>query len=94
MAMWTKDSRSNPMTKEQFLDGIREMVQDMADPDGDWQQLTVEGEEISAGIRQFDPALATKFDAILVSLRDFGHHVAAKAEFLGSSTETSVGKKA
>ncbi len=84
--MFTRETRSykeEPMTKDEFLEGIGDMVQDMADPRGDWQAIVTEGSEISAELKRFDPVLAQKFDAIVASISDFGAYVKDKAEFLG-----------
>jgi hypothetical protein len=76
----------NKMTKEEFLDGVREMVQDMADPHGEYAAMATEGEEIAGEIRQFDPVMADKLLAIGTSIRDFGAYVQSRAEFLGKAS--------
>jgi hypothetical protein len=78
------------MTKEEFLAGVQDLVQDMADPNGEYAVMASEGEEISNEIRQFDPVMADKLLAITTSIRDFGQYVQSRAEFLGASSPKGV----
>jgi len=64
-----------PMTQEEFLDGIREAIQDMADPNGDYQLMASEYSAVVDEVKRFDPVMATKLAAIVTSIQDFGSYV-------------------
>jgi hypothetical protein len=81
------DRPQEPMTKEEFLDGIRDAVQDMADPGGCYQLMAREFTEVEHEVRRFDPVMATKLRAVVTSINDFGDYIKARAEFLGSQEE-------
>ena len=78
------------MTKEEFLAGVQDIVQEMADPNSDFSLMANEGEEVAAEIREFDPVMADKLLAITTSIRQFGEYVASRAEFLGASSPKGV----
>lgn len=80
---------TDPMTKEEFLEGIRDAVQDMADPQGDYQLMAREFAEVEHEVRRFDPVMAQKLTAIVASIQDFGAYVQSRAEFLGEAADST-----
>jgi hypothetical protein len=74
------------MTKEEFLMGVRRMVSDMADPDGEYVLMVSEGAQIASEMQQFDPVMATKMLAITDAIAALGDYVRSRGEFLGDDT--------
>lgn len=66
------------ITKEDFLAGIKDIAADIADPDSDWNDATVDIREIATVIRPFDPELASKFDAIVTATLAVNDHIFEK----------------
>jgi hypothetical protein len=81
----TREFERPELTKEDFQEMVTEVIQDMADPHGDFQLLVKEGPLMVAEIRKFDTVMATKFEAIMTSMREFGEYCATKGEFLAST---------
>lgn len=68
------------MTKVEFRDGIKEMLEDMADPDGDFADMTNNFKQLSTELSEHDPVLADKFMDVSRSINDLGDYVRARAE--------------
>jgi len=90
------DNTQNPvipeLTKEDFRLFVQDVVQDMADPEGDFQVMARERENIKRELNKFDPVMATKFDSILGAIEDFGTYAASKGEFLGEEARNLRGE--
>ena len=79
------NARVPELTKENFQEMVIEVIQDMADPHGDFGMLQADGPLMVAEIQKFDPVMATKFESIITAMREFGEYCASRAEFLGST---------
>ena len=71
-----------PMTKEEFLEGIRDGAQDIADPNGEFSQMVGEFQEGADQVRQFDGVMADKMLAIVTAFRDLGAYISERAELM------------
>lgn len=68
------------MTKEEFRDGFREALEDMKDPNSEFQKILVEGRETADELRAYDPVLADKVMAIVASIDDLGAYIRSRGE--------------
>jgi hypothetical protein len=67
------------MTKEEFLEGVRELAADFKDPNGAFAQLLVELEDdeiMEAG--RHDPELGRHFAAVASAIRYLGAYAVAR----------------
>jgi len=80
-------SDNETMTKEEFLEGIQDAAQDLADPEGEFNSM-VDGFRVGAEqARPFDPVMTEKVLAIVAAFEDFGAYVKSRAELLTAKTE-------
>lgn len=66
------------MTKEEFLAGVQEGIDGFSN--GGMNEFLTEGRELVDSLREFDPIMATKVNAIVVAIQDFGNYVLSRAE--------------
>ena len=75
-----------PMTKEEFVEGFRDLADDFTNPNSELSSILeeLEGEDFRA-IRTFDPELSRLFDRFGDAIRDLRTYVLAKTESIGST---------
>ena len=76
-----------PMTKEEFLDGIREAAADMADPSGEFNSMIEDFRSGAEEIRRHDPVMADKLVGIVTAFENFGAYIKERSELLTAPTE-------
>lgn len=67
------------MTKEDFRAGILDAIEDMNDPNGEFNRMVADGHEIVDEVRAFDPELGLKVKNIVVAIEAMGAYVRARA---------------
>jgi hypothetical protein len=68
------------MTKQEFLDGIKQGAHDLNDPDSQFSQVVAEGHELSAELSEFDPMMGAKVEAIVTAIQDLGTYIKLRGE--------------
>jgi hypothetical protein len=67
------------MTKEEFLEGIKDMVADFDNPNGEIHGIKAEFEELAVEVGEHDPLLVGKFRAVVTAIEDIGSYVKSRA---------------
>jgi len=68
------------MTKEDFLAGLKDAIEDMNDPYGEFNTFVSEGRELAAEFASHDPVLSDKVSAVLRSIEDIGTYIRSRVE--------------
>lgn len=68
------------ITKQEFMDGIKEMILDIDDPHGEFSVLAKEFADIESDIMEHDPVLASKFGNVVAAVQEMGRYVKSRAE--------------
>lgn len=78
-----------PMTKEEFLEGIQEAAQDLANPDGEFNAMIGEFTEVADEVRRFDPQMADKFVGVVTAIQDLGAYMKERSELMVASDKNT-----
>ncbi len=69
------------MTKEDFQAGIQEILEDVNDPDSEFNTVFLkEGREYAEDVKAYDPLLSDRILAIIQSFADLATYVKSRSE--------------
>jgi hypothetical protein len=68
------------MTKEEFLEGIKDGAFAMQDPNSEFGRIIDEGRELEVELREFDPILADKVGLVCLAIQELGEYIKLRAE--------------
>lgn len=69
-----------PMTKEQFQSGIKQIVADARDPNGEFAGIRQDFLDLHADIEEHDPELAAQLAKVNFALDNFVEFATARVE--------------
>ncbi len=68
------------MTRDEFREQVREAIDDIADPDGEYSHVLAEMRSDAAKVREYDAALSAKIEAIAVAVEELGAYLKDRGE--------------
>lgn len=68
------------MNKEDFRAGILEAIEDMKNPEGDFNKMIAEGRDLAGELNTYDPKLGDKVLAIVASIEDLGAYIRSRGD--------------
>ena len=68
------------ITREEFREGLEELVEDFNDPDGSLPRAIADGKVAAEEVMPYDPILAAKITTIVSSIEDFISYAKTRAE--------------
>ena len=63
------------MTKEEFLEGVNEMLADFNDPNGEIHEIKTTFSELSKELAEHDPVLGAKILAVSIAIQAVGDYL-------------------
>lgn len=73
------------MTREEFLEGLAEMVKDIENPKGDFANMIGEGQEMIDAAAEFDPELGKKIENIVFAFSDLASYAKTMQDIDGKN---------
>lgn len=73
------------MTREEFLQGLAELVKDIENPKGDFANMLGEGQEMIDAAREFDPELSKKIENIIFAFADLASYAKTMQDIDGKN---------
>lgn len=73
------------MTREEFLQGLSELVKDIENPKGDFAGMISEGQEMIEAASEFDPELGKKIENIIFAFGDLASYAKTMQDIDGKN---------
>jgi len=77
------------LTKEDFLESLRDAAQDLADPEGEFNTMVSDFKDGADDVRPFDPVMAQKLMTIVEAFEGLRAHVVQRTELMTAPTDRS-----
>jgi len=68
------------MTKEEFLEHVRDAIDNVNSPGGEYAAFIVEGEQNARNMAQHDPVLGQKVTRVVEAMKDLGTYLKHRGE--------------